>query len=240
MPKLDNNSVQKFGANNFRGLTGRNFADPLNDTDAVNKRTLTASAETTTTIGALIDGATAKTTPVDADQIGLMDSEASNLLKKLSWANLKATLKTYFDTLYEPKAGTWADWNPTWVNLTVGNGTLVARYTTIGKTVIGYVHFIFGTSSSIGVVAPGFVYFTLPVTAATAYNQRPIGNVYIENAGVTPYDGTVGMRSTTQAYINYKSIVATSYVGPSPLTASAPFTWGAADFFEATFTYEIS
>jgi hypothetical protein len=55
---------------------------------------------TTTTEGALINGATAKTTPVDADYIGLMDSAASNILKKLSWANIKATLKTYFDGLY--------------------------------------------------------------------------------------------------------------------------------------------
>lgn len=58
--------------------------------------------ETTTTAGALIAGATSKTTPVDADYVGLMDSAASNVLKKLSWANLKATLKTYFDTLYAP------------------------------------------------------------------------------------------------------------------------------------------
>lgn len=56
--------------------------------------------ETTTTTGTLINGATSKSTPVDADYVGLMDSEASNVLKKLSWANIKATLKTYFDTLY--------------------------------------------------------------------------------------------------------------------------------------------
>jgi hypothetical protein len=48
--------------------------------------------ETTTKIGSLINGATAHSAPVDADQIGLMDSAASNLLKKLSWANLKARL----------------------------------------------------------------------------------------------------------------------------------------------------
>lgn len=48
--------------------------------------------ETTTTAGALINGATGKTTPVDADYLGLMDSAASNILKKFSWANLKATL----------------------------------------------------------------------------------------------------------------------------------------------------
>lgn len=45
--------------------------------------------------------ATGKTTPVDADVMPIADSAASNVLKKLSWANLKATLKTYFDTLYQ-------------------------------------------------------------------------------------------------------------------------------------------
>lgn len=44
--------------------------------------------------------ATSKTTPVDADEIPLADSAASFALKKLTWANLKATAKTYFDTLY--------------------------------------------------------------------------------------------------------------------------------------------
>jgi len=50
--------------------------------------------------------ATGKTTPVDADQLPLVDSAASNVLKKLTWANVKATLKTYFDTLYTNNTGT--------------------------------------------------------------------------------------------------------------------------------------
>ena len=45
--------------------------------------------------------ATSKATPVDADELPLVDSAASNVLKKLTWANLKATVKTYFDTLYQ-------------------------------------------------------------------------------------------------------------------------------------------
>jgi hypothetical protein len=45
--------------------------------------------------------ATSKATPVDADELPLVDSAASNALKKLTWANLKATLKTYFDNLYD-------------------------------------------------------------------------------------------------------------------------------------------
>lgn len=51
-------------------------------------------------IAPVTHAATSKATPVDADELPLVDSAASNVLKKLTWANLKATLKTYFDTLY--------------------------------------------------------------------------------------------------------------------------------------------
>lgn len=53
-------------------------------------------------VGAAIHGASAKTTPVDADTLALIDSAASNGLKKVSWANVKASLKSYFDGLYQP------------------------------------------------------------------------------------------------------------------------------------------
>lgn len=51
-------------------------------------------------IGADIHGATDKPIPVDADELPLADSAAGFSLKKLTWTNVKATLKTYFDTLY--------------------------------------------------------------------------------------------------------------------------------------------
>jgi len=38
--------------------------------------------------------ATSKTTPVDADELPIVDSAASNVLKKLTWANLKAFFAT--------------------------------------------------------------------------------------------------------------------------------------------------
>jgi len=51
-------------------------------------------------VGSSIFGVTAKTPIVDADQIPLIDSAASNVLKKITWVNIKSTLKTYFDTVY--------------------------------------------------------------------------------------------------------------------------------------------
>jgi len=41
-----------------------------------------------------------KTTPDDADVTIIEDSGASYAKKRLSWANIKAALKTYFDTIY--------------------------------------------------------------------------------------------------------------------------------------------
>lgn len=48
---------------------------------------------------AMIVAATSKATPVDADLLALVDSAASNTLKKLTWANLKAAITGSFATL---------------------------------------------------------------------------------------------------------------------------------------------
>jgi len=61
-----------------------------------------------TNVAATIHDAASKTTPVDADELGLVDSAASNVLKKLTWANLKATLKTYFDGIYSTFNGAYS------------------------------------------------------------------------------------------------------------------------------------
>jgi len=55
--------------------------------------------------------ASSKATPVDNDEVPLVDSAASNVLKRLTWANLKATLKSYFDTLYPSGSGSCSGTN---------------------------------------------------------------------------------------------------------------------------------
>lgn len=72
--------------------TQSNFSDLIDSFPLV--------TEVETTEDAIV-AASSKTTPVDADTTALIDSAASNVLKKLTWADIKATLKTYFDTLYE-------------------------------------------------------------------------------------------------------------------------------------------
>jgi len=66
--------------------------------DAGNDATVVTIPETD--VAAKIHAATSKVTPVDNDEIGGADSAASYGLKKFLWSNIKATFKTYFDTLY--------------------------------------------------------------------------------------------------------------------------------------------
>lgn len=66
----------------------------------------TSFASAALAIEAIVHAASSKATPVDADETMLADSAASWGLKKLTWANIKATLKTYFDTLYYIVGGT--------------------------------------------------------------------------------------------------------------------------------------
>lgn len=71
----------------------------------------------------VIHASTSKVTPVDNDELPLIDSSASNVLKKLLWSNVKATLKTYFDTLYTAIGGFVTSVNGTANRITSTGGT---------------------------------------------------------------------------------------------------------------------
>lgn len=68
-------------------------------------------------IASAVNSAASKTTPVDADEMALIDSQASNVLKKLSWSNLKATVLSYLQGIPEILLMSWGGWvdaNETW------------------------------------------------------------------------------------------------------------------------------
>jgi len=84
-----------------------------------------------------INSATAKATPVDADRLGVVDTEASNVLKYFTIGNLKSLIKSYYDsvsatltnkTLTSPVISTIS--NTGTLTLPTSTDTLVGRNTT--------------------------------------------------------------------------------------------------------------
>jgi len=81
-------------------LTNKTLTSPVLTTPLLGTPTSGDATNLTNTIAPQTHAATAKATPVDADELALADSAASFALKKLTWGNAKATLKTYLDALY--------------------------------------------------------------------------------------------------------------------------------------------
>lgn len=85
-----------------------------------------------TSVANSINNATAKTTPVDTDLFGILDSAASFVLKKLTWANIKATLSSTFIkfTTNSTLAGLGNI-----VGVFDNNGTLITTYSTFSTLI---------------------------------------------------------------------------------------------------------
>lgn len=116
-----------------------------------------------------IHGATSKVTPVDADEIPIVDSASTFGLKKLTWANLKTTLGVLFAPLASPAlTGT-----PTAPAATVVN-QLITMGSIIEKTVasIGY-----------GTGAGGTVTQATSKSTSVTLN-KPCGQITMNNAAL--------------------------------------------------------
>lgn len=135
-------------------------------------------------------------------------------------------------------AQTWSSWTPTWTNLSVGNGTVAARYTQIGKLVTCRLTLVFGSTTSI----TGVVSFSLPVTsvtyAGTALTQ-PLGTVILYDLGTALFAGRIRWASTTTAQPLVENTTGT-YSVLTTLSSTVPFTWAAGDELQAEFTFEAA
>ena len=129
--------------------------------------------------------------------------------------------------------GGYTTWTPTWTNLTVGNGTVTARYTQIGKTVKFDLKVVFGSTTAIS----GVPIFTLPVTVArnsanVSYHFEDVGT----NNFVNP--GYLGI-GVTDMPLQYGSTTGDSLILLN-VSATAPFTWTTNDKIIVSAIYEVA
>lgn len=101
----------------------------VNASVAVGSSTSTTWAINTSAPVINVHDLTAKTTPVDADEVGIVDSAASNAPKKVTWANIKAVLNTLYGLL-----GT----GNTWTAAQIFSDQVVSR-ATLTDCAVGYI-----------------------------------------------------------------------------------------------------
>ena len=128
--------------------------------------------------------------------------------------------------------GAWTTWTPTWTGLTVGNGTVIARYNKIGKVCHLFLKFTFGSTSSITAAKP---YFTLPLTGS---NDNLAANLWISDVGTNDFAGLVQIGTTAGFLVVQNASSTYSYI--SAITSTIPMTWTTNDSFTTNFSYEVA
>lgn len=203
------------------------------DTDLVKDgasaiRTLGSAIDTTvfTNAGAAVAKAT-----VDAKG-DLLVGTADNTVDRLAvGANDLVITAASGETTGLKYTGAWSNYTPSLTNLTLGNGTLQARFRQIGKMVDVVFSFALGSTSAVGSDPT----FTLPVTSV--WTNIPF-NAFFQDSGTATYVGfaNLGASSATFFASNANGIY-TAYAG---VTATVPFTWTTNDFIVVTLSYEVA
>lgn len=158
-------------------------------------------------------------------------------------ANISASANIAFSKISGGSSTTltaWQSFTPTWTNLSVGNGTLVAKYVQIGKTVHFRIKLIFGSTTSIS----GNVSVALPVTPNSDYVDTNTGiDVFISilDSGTNLYTGSVitNASGVLQLYTNNAASTNVNFAA-SNITSSNPMTWTTSDRLMLHGTYEAA
>lgn len=127
----------------------------------------------------------------------------------------------------------WSVWVPALTNLTLGNGTVTARYRRLGKTVDYHFKFVLGSTSAVG-TQPAF---TLPVSAHSSYStfQDIIGMADLADPGVANRTGMVRWDGGKAVIFAFNTTGVQVDV-----TATVPHTWGVGDSLSVSGTYEAA
>jgi len=133
----------------------------------------------------------------------------------------------------------WTNYTPTWTNLTVGNGTVVARYLKVDKLMTVYVLLTFGSTTSITGAVPQF---TVPEATTSNWQYTPIFLWQAGDYGTNSFAGSAYFEGSTTKVGLYIWKANGTYISTSvdAVTSTVPHTWTTNDTIGITFTYEVA
>ena len=136
---------------------------------------------------------------------------------------------------WQQPAAAWIHYTPTWTatttNPALGNGTLTGRYTVLGKTCVGDIYLLMGSTTAYG---SGAWALGLPFTAANA-GIRYGGQWAALDTGTANYTGSL--------FISAGASVINFFVrdqGANYFSSAIPHTWAGTDYLFLSFIYEIT
>lgn len=165
-------------------------------TDLVSSLAGKQATLTATNLKTIVDSLVEMTTPIDADKILSTDS-AGTTAKKLSWTNVKAFLKTYFDGIYQSFI----------ISTVTYTASSTLQLSDLGKLVIMNV----GSSNDL----------TVPPNADVSFSVGSQISVVQNGAGKTRIKPGVGVTLNSDAS---KTYIASQYSGCT-LIKTATNTW---------------
>ena len=130
-------------------------------------------------------------------------------------------------------SGAWITWSPTISNISIGNGTVSARYQQTGNVIFFSVKVTFGSTTTIS----GSPSIPLPVVA----NSPAYFTVNVTDSGVASYTANGIIPSSVLSTIFLDLIDTTSSRAVSAsFSSTSPFTWGTNDNFTISGSYEVA
>jgi hypothetical protein len=209
----DNTDLVKNGALSIRTLG-----------NAIDTTMGTMTPKSTFTAKGSIAAATAASTPANLS-VGANDT----MLVADSTAATGLAYKSA-STLYP-----WQAWTPTYSNVTVGNGSIVARYQQIGKLVTVFFKLNIGTTTSVS----NYGTIALPVQASQSQYMTGVAS-FVDN-GASIYGGWAYIESGGNSFYFVANLTNGAYATFAPAnTTGTPTTFGNTDSWFAAFTYEAA
>lgn len=135
--------------------------------------------------------------------------------------------------------GAWQSWSPSYTGISVGNGTVTARYHRTGKKIVAVYTLLFGSTTS---VTAGFPTFSLPVPAATTVANHQVGYFWSDyhRPGFNHHYGQGTIASGSTGIFGAITNVAGTYASESGISGSVPWTWQSNDRIYFFIEYEAA